>query len=73
MRSTGSATCNGASIGGLPERIARTVWSCGCTSWYLDRNGKNTTRRLHPERDEAIAATEQTAARAKREIAAARP
>lgn len=27
----------------LQERLARTVWTAGCKSWYLDRNGKNTT------------------------------
>lgn len=27
----------------LARRHARTVWSSGCTSWYLDARGKNTT------------------------------
>jgi cation diffusion facilitator CzcD-associated flavoprotein CzcO len=28
----------------LQERMPRTVWNTGgCSSWYLDRNGKNTT------------------------------
>ncbi len=27
----------------LQARLARTVWSTGCASWYLDRRGKNTT------------------------------
>jgi hypothetical protein len=28
----------------LQERMKRTVWSTGgCTSWYLDANGRNTT------------------------------
>jgi cation diffusion facilitator CzcD-associated flavoprotein CzcO len=25
----------------LQERLADTVWSTGCSSWYLDRNGRN--------------------------------
>jgi len=29
--------------GRLQERMARTVWSSGCGSWYLDKRGKNTT------------------------------
>ena len=28
---------------GLQERLKTTVWSTGCRSWYLDKNGKNTT------------------------------
>jgi cation diffusion facilitator CzcD-associated flavoprotein CzcO len=28
---------------GLQERLAKTVWSSGCRSWYLDKSGKNTT------------------------------
>jgi cation diffusion facilitator CzcD-associated flavoprotein CzcO len=28
---------------GLQERLKTTVWSSGCRSWYLDKNGKNTT------------------------------
>jgi len=52
----------------LQAQMARTVWSTGCRSWYLDKNGKNTTlwpsftfayrfltRRLRPERYRAIA------------------
>lgn len=27
----------------LQERLARTVWASGCTSWYRTRSGKNTT------------------------------
>ncbi|HTX59210.1 MAG TPA: NAD(P)/FAD-dependent oxidoreductase [Verrucomicrobiae bacterium] len=27
----------------LQRRLKRTVWSSGCSSWYLDRSGKNTT------------------------------
>jgi len=27
----------------LQERLKRTAWSAGCRSWYLNRNGKNTT------------------------------
>lgn len=27
----------------LRERLAATVWSSGCTSWYLDASGRNTT------------------------------
>lgn len=27
----------------LQGRLARTVWATGCHSWYLDRNGKNTS------------------------------
>jgi hypothetical protein len=27
----------------LARRHARTVWSSGCSSWYLDARGKNTT------------------------------
>jgi cation diffusion facilitator CzcD-associated flavoprotein CzcO len=27
----------------LQNRLSRTVWASGCKSWYLDRNGKNTT------------------------------
>ena len=25
----------------LQERLAGTVWSSGCSSWYIDRNGRN--------------------------------
>ena len=52
----------------LQRRLARTVWASGCRSWYLDRNGKNTTlwpgftfafrartRRFVPRRYELIA------------------
>jgi cation diffusion facilitator CzcD-associated flavoprotein CzcO len=28
---------------GLQARLGRTIWTAGCKSWYLDRNGKNTT------------------------------
>lgn len=28
---------------GIQERLARAVWSSGCSSWYLDGAGKNTT------------------------------
>jgi cation diffusion facilitator CzcD-associated flavoprotein CzcO len=31
---------------GLQDRLRNTVWLSGCTSWYLNRNGKNTT--LYP-------------------------
>ncbi len=47
----------------LQRRMSRTVWTSGCTSWYLDEHGKNTTlwpgftfvyrlltRRVRPER-----------------------
>jgi hypothetical protein len=28
----------------IQQRMAQTVWSTGgCTSWYLDRNGRNST------------------------------
>jgi len=27
----------------LQQRMGRTVWSSGCKSWYLNKNGKNTT------------------------------
>ena len=27
----------------LQRRLQNTVWARGCTSWYLDHNGKNTT------------------------------
>jgi cation diffusion facilitator CzcD-associated flavoprotein CzcO len=27
----------------LQEKLKGTVWATGCKSWYLDRNGKNTT------------------------------
>jgi cation diffusion facilitator CzcD-associated flavoprotein CzcO len=27
----------------LQERLGRTVWSTGCSSWYLDEDGVNTT------------------------------
>lgn len=27
----------------LQRRMRHTVWASGCTSWYLDANGKNTT------------------------------
>ena len=27
----------------LQRRMARTVWSTGCSSWYQDANGRNTT------------------------------
>ncbi len=27
----------------LQERLGRTVWATGCGSWYLNKNGKNTT------------------------------
>ncbi len=27
----------------LDQRMQRTVWLSGCRSWYLDRNGRNTT------------------------------
>jgi cation diffusion facilitator CzcD-associated flavoprotein CzcO len=56
----------------LQRRMKRTVWSSGCTSWYLDSSGKNTTlwpgftftyrfltRRLRPEDYEASTATPQ--------------
>jgi cation diffusion facilitator CzcD-associated flavoprotein CzcO len=28
---------------GIQGKLARSVWTTGCTSWYLDANGKNTT------------------------------
>jgi cation diffusion facilitator CzcD-associated flavoprotein CzcO len=28
----------------LQERLAGTVWSTGCSSWYLDRNGRNSVQ-----------------------------
>lgn len=28
---------------GIQERLKRTVWASGCTSWYLSRGGRNTT------------------------------
>lgn len=47
----------------LRERTKRTIWQSGCTSWYLDKNGNNTslwpgftfdfrrrTRRVDPRR-----------------------
>jgi len=27
----------------LEARLPRTVWASGCSSWYLDERGKNTT------------------------------
>jgi cation diffusion facilitator CzcD-associated flavoprotein CzcO len=27
----------------VQERLSQTVWATGCHSWYLDKNGKNTT------------------------------
>lgn len=27
----------------VQQRMERTVWSTGCSSWYLDANGRNTT------------------------------
>jgi hypothetical protein len=27
----------------LEHKLKNTVWQTGCTSWYLDRKGKNTT------------------------------
>jgi hypothetical protein len=27
----------------LQRKMRGTVWSTGCKSWYLDKNGKNTT------------------------------
>lgn len=27
----------------LQQRLKRTVWAAGCRSWYLNRNGRNTT------------------------------
>jgi hypothetical protein len=27
----------------LQQRMRDTVWTSGCTSWYLDANGRNTT------------------------------
>ncbi len=27
----------------LQRRLRRTVWATGCSSWYLDRHGRNTT------------------------------
>jgi cation diffusion facilitator CzcD-associated flavoprotein CzcO len=29
--------------GELQPRLQRTVWASGCRSWYLDRNGRNST------------------------------
>jgi cation diffusion facilitator CzcD-associated flavoprotein CzcO len=28
---------------GIQRKLSGTVWASGCTSWYLDANGKNTT------------------------------
>jgi cation diffusion facilitator CzcD-associated flavoprotein CzcO len=28
---------------GIQRELARTVWSTGCSSWYLDASGRNTT------------------------------
>jgi cation diffusion facilitator CzcD-associated flavoprotein CzcO len=28
----------------IDERMRRTVWSTGCSSWYLDRTGRNATQ-----------------------------
>jgi cation diffusion facilitator CzcD-associated flavoprotein CzcO len=28
---------------GIQRQLNHSVWSSGCTSWYLDKNGKNTT------------------------------
>ena len=25
----------------IQERLAGTVWTAGCSSWYIDRNGRN--------------------------------
>ena len=49
----------------LQRRMSRTVWASGCSAWYQDENGKNTTlwpgftfayrwltRRFRPERYE---------------------
>lgn len=54
----------------LQRKMKRTVWASGCTSWYLDPSGKNTTlwpgftftyrfltRRLRPEHYESSFAT----------------
>ena len=30
----------------LQKRLAGTVWASGCRSWYMNRNGRNTT--LYP-------------------------
>jgi hypothetical protein len=51
----------------IQRRLKGTVWSSGCRSWYLDKNGKNTTlwpgftftfrrltRRPQPERFDLI-------------------
>jgi hypothetical protein len=27
----------------IDERMRRTVWSTGCSSWYHDANGRNST------------------------------
>lgn len=27
----------------LQHKLAKTVWASGCSSWYLDRNGRNST------------------------------
>ncbi len=28
---------------GLQRRLTSTAWNSGCSSWYLDRRGRNTT------------------------------
>jgi hypothetical protein len=27
----------------IPQRLAGTVWNSGCSSWYIDRNGRNSS------------------------------
>jgi cation diffusion facilitator CzcD-associated flavoprotein CzcO len=60
----------------LQARLAKTVWSTGCTSWYLNKDGKNTTlwpgftvefylrtRRLDPRDYELVAEDAASVAR----------
>jgi hypothetical protein len=30
-------------VSAVHQKMAGTVWTSGCTSWYLDANGRNTT------------------------------
>jgi cation diffusion facilitator CzcD-associated flavoprotein CzcO len=39
VRESSQETYNAA----LQRRMAKTVWASGCSSWYLDTNGRNTT------------------------------
>jgi len=59
----------------LQQRHGKTVWTSGCKSWYLDKNGKNTTlwpgftfefraatRKFRPADYTLVAASRRTAA-----------